>query len=61
MKGHCDALHRGCLKVFNEKKAAIERGDETLLQMVGEGKDVMSVLRTSLVHLGAFSEIWNFL
>ena len=32
------------MKVFNAKKHAMRRGDEELMQTVGEGKDVMSVL-----------------
>ena len=33
------------VQIINEKKAAIEKGDEAVLQQVGEGKDVMSILR----------------
>ncbi|KAI0373129.1 cytochrome P450 [Pilatotrama ljubarskyi] len=38
------ALHASSLQIVNEKKAAVERGDEALKQQVGEGKDIMSVL-----------------
>ena len=39
-----DKAHSGCRKIFEEKKAALERGDQEMLHTVGEGKDVMSVL-----------------
>ena len=45
VKRNCDIVNQGCLSLFNAKKEALRRGDETLLQLVGEGKDVMSVLR----------------
>lgn len=32
-------------KLFYAKKAAIEKGDEVILQDVGEGKDILSILR----------------
>ena len=44
VKRSCDVVNRGCLDLFNAKKEALKRGDEALLQLVGEGKDVMSVL-----------------
>ena len=44
IKRSCDIVNRGCLDLFNAKKKALKGGDETLLQLVGEGKDVMSVL-----------------
>ena len=40
-----DVAHAGCRRVFEEKKAALARGDQELLHTVGEGKDIMSVLR----------------
>ena len=33
--------------IFEVKKKAIESGDQELLHAVGEGKDVMSILRQS--------------
>ena len=45
VKDNCDRVNEGSMRVFYAKKAAIERGDEEVLRMVGEGKDVMSVLR----------------
>ena len=32
-------------EIFEAKKAAIKRGDQEMLHTVGEGKDVMSILR----------------
>ena len=43
-KDNYDTITRGCSKLFNAKKAAIEAKDENTMQMVDEGKDVMSVL-----------------
>ena len=40
-----DTAHAGCRKIFEEKKAALKSGDQEALLKVGEGKDVMSVLR----------------
>ena len=34
-------------EIFSRKKAALLRGDEALAMQVGEGKDIMSVLRES--------------
>ena len=41
-----DTIHERSNAIFQAKKAAIERGDQEILHMVGEGKDVMSILRT---------------
>ena len=40
----CDTLNAGCVALFKTKKAEMERADEELMQKVGEGKDVMSLL-----------------
>ncbi|KAH9890484.1 cytochrome P450 [Cubamyces lactineus] len=39
-----DAMHARSVQIINEKRAALEGGDEALKQQVGEGKDIMSVL-----------------
>ena len=44
-KDNYDAIFGGCVKIFNAKKAAIEKKDENAMQMIGEGKDIMSLLR----------------
>ena len=40
-----DVMHHRSLEIYNEKKAAIERGDQETLLAVGEGKDMLSILR----------------
>ena len=44
MRHISDALHAQSLRIVNEKRTALERGDEALKYQVGEGKDIMSVL-----------------
>ena len=39
-----DVLHARSVLIFNEKKAALEKGDEALKAQIGEGHDIMSVL-----------------
>ncbi|KAH7905029.1 cytochrome P450 [Hygrophoropsis aurantiaca] len=39
-----DIMDRTSTEVFESKKAALERGDEAVLQRVGQGKDIMSIL-----------------
>ena len=45
LKRICDEMNRGCEALLNAKKAALANGDEELLDKVGKGKDLMSVLR----------------
>ena len=40
-----DKIDEGCVAIFKAKKAAVARRDEELMQKVGEGKDVISLLR----------------
>ena len=40
-----DTIHARSIGIIDEKKAALEQGDEALKEQVGEGKDLMSVLR----------------
>ncbi|KAI0668342.1 cytochrome P450 [Trametes maxima] len=44
MKEVSDALEARSLQIVNDKKAALQGGDEALKQQVGEGKDIISVL-----------------
>ena len=46
LKNVVDVMHKRSVEIVTEKKAALQRGDEALAQQVGEGKDVMSILRT---------------
>ncbi|KAH9899158.1 cytochrome P450 [Cubamyces lactineus] len=39
-----DTLRRQSIRIFEEKKAALLKGDEALKAQVGEGKDLMSIL-----------------
>ena len=39
-----DTLYAQSKAIIDGKKAALESGDEALLQQVGEGKDIMSIL-----------------
>ncbi|KAL6306620.1 cytochrome P450 [Sparassis latifolia] len=40
-----DTMYRKSTEIFNAKKAALQRGDETaILQQIGEGRDIMSIL-----------------
>ena len=45
MKRICNVMHQRSLDIYNEKKAAIERGDQETLIAVGERKDMLSILR----------------
>ena len=38
-------MHNRSVEIVTEKKVALSRGDEALSRQVGEGKDVMSILR----------------
>lgn len=39
-----DAMHFSSKEIFELKKNAMEKGDEAVLQQIGEGKDIMSIL-----------------
>ena len=45
LKHIVDTVHAKSKEIFYAKKAAIERGDQELLHSMGEGKDIMSILR----------------
>ena len=47
-----DTMHERSVHIYNEKRAAIERGDEGLKQQLGEGKDIMSILREHFIVHG---------
>ena len=44
--GIVDVMDHTSRHVFDSKKRALEMGDEAILKQVGEGKDILSVLRT---------------
>ncbi|KAI0765001.1 cytochrome P450 [Fomes fomentarius] len=39
-----DIMHARSVLIYNEKKKALEKGDEALKQQISEGKDIMSIL-----------------
>ena len=43
-----DTMERRSAEIIAEKKAALSKGDAALAHEVGEGKDIMSICRTSL-------------
>ncbi len=45
LKDISDIMHERSVLIFNEKKAALEKGDDALKHQVGEGRDIMSILR----------------
>ena len=51
VKAIIDLMHGVACQIFEAKKAALVKGEETVVQQVGEGKDIISKLRThSLYH-----------
>ena len=43
-----DTMERRSREIIDEKTKALSRGDEDMVHQVGEGKDIMSVLRESV-------------
>ena len=39
-----DVLNNTAIEIFEEKKKALEEGDEAVTQQIGKGKDIMSIL-----------------
>lgn len=50
MRGMVDVMDNTSIKIFQAKKAAWEKGDEAVVEQVGRGKDIMSILRMFLIH-----------
>ena len=48
-----DVMHQTSVEIFQTKTAALQRGDETILEQVGRGKDIMSILcmQPYLLHI----------
>ncbi len=42
-----DTMHQRSVEIFHSKKCSIVAQGETLMDQVGEGKDIMSILRSS--------------
>ena len=45
LKDVSDIMHERSVLIYNEKKAALDKGDDALKLQVGEGRDIMSILR----------------
>lgn len=45
-----DTLHERSVRIYKEKKEALEKGDEALKHQIGEGRDIMSILRECTEH-----------
>ncbi|TFK86201.1 cytochrome P450 [Polyporus arcularius HHB13444] len=43
-KSVVDTIHRRSVEIYEEKKRALEEGDEKVTRQIGEGKDIMSIL-----------------
>ena len=39
-----ETLSQKTREIYGQKKAALEKGDENVVQQIGEGKDILSVL-----------------
>lgn len=50
-----DQIHNMSKDVFESKKAALAAGDAAVTEQVGEGKDIMSILRKQPVWTRRFS------
>ncbi|KAI0365140.1 cytochrome P450 [Pilatotrama ljubarskyi] len=44
LKDIVDRLHERAVAIYEERKAALEKGEEALSHRIGEGKDLMSIL-----------------
>ena len=49
-----DTMAQRSQAIIDEKKAALEKGDQEVVQRVGEGKDIMSILRKTFLPLPRF-------
>ena len=39
-----DVMYERSVRIFNEKKAVLAKGDDAMKQEIGEGRDIMSIL-----------------
>ncbi|OCH94337.1 cytochrome P450 [Obba rivulosa] len=53
MKYISDTVIEQSWKIFNEKKAALVKGDEAVVHQIGEGKDIMSILMKANMNASA--------
>ncbi len=47
LKKIVDTMYQRSTDIVNEKKAAMDKGDDAVLRQVSEGNDIMSILRKS--------------
>jgi hypothetical protein len=52
--GMVDIMDKTSTEIFEAKKKALLMGDEAMLQQVGRGKDIMSILRQFLLVFPVF-------
>ena len=46
-----DTMDEQSRRIYYDKKAALEKGDESVIQQMSEGKDIMSILSTYYIHI----------
>lgn len=46
-----DVIHETSVEIIETKRRALAEGDEVVAKQVGEGKDIISILRTFLLIL----------
>ena len=52
MKHIVDTMYDRSKEIYETKRALIESGDDAMLHQVGEGRDVMSILRECVRYYG---------
>lgn len=50
MKSVVDRMSKRSVEIYESKKGALEKGDDEVVQQIGEGKDIMSVLSTATIY-----------
>lgn len=48
IKSIVDVLHNTSVEILNIKKKALKEGDKAMTSQIGQGKDLMSILRKSV-------------
>ena len=51
LKNCSDTVTRNATAVLQMKKDAFKAGEETVVKQVGEGKDILSILRMQTLHI----------
>ena len=44
LRDNIDVMDRTCVEIFESKKQALEEGDEAVVEQMGQGKDITSIL-----------------